>query len=106
MKMKYRPNGMGMRPHFDIIDWKTPGGGDGNAVPPPAPTPQFTGSVETPTAPAATPAPTSEPTPQPRQPKRPIPLSDYTLAVMSEPKPVTSEEALNDSLEGLPWDNQ
>jgi hypothetical protein len=111
MKSKYRPGGMGMRPHFEIVDWKVPGG-DPAAISP-KPTPQIAAPTPTPTpTPAPTPTPTSTATPattppaQPRQPKQPVNLSEYTKAVMGDVKPVTTEEFLNDSLDGLPWDQQ
>jgi hypothetical protein len=91
MKTKF---GVKMRPHFQVIDWKAPPGEDGKAVPAQAAPPQL-----------SAPAPSSAPTPKAR-PKSPVPLSDYTLAVMGSPKPVTTEELLNDSLDDLPWDNQ
>jgi hypothetical protein len=99
MKSKFRPSGMGMRPHFEVIDWKTPGGDTTTVAA--NPTPQ----IAAPVAPA--PSPTQQtPAPQPRQPKRPITLSDYTRAVMGDVKPPTTEELLNDSLDDLPWDKQ
>ena len=110
MKTKF---GTGMRPHFEIIGWKTPGG-DPAAIPP-KPTLQIAGPVATSTPTTstrpATPAPSTPTAPptkpaQPRQPKPPVNLSDYTMAVMGEVKPVTTEEFLNDSLDGLPWDQK
>jgi hypothetical protein len=114
MPSRYRPNGMGMRPHFEIIGWKTPG--EPGAVPEQS-TPQLT----TPTEPAsADPAPTSAASPSTaaaapsaltppktaRRPKTPVTLSEYTLGVMGDVKPVTTAEQLNDSLDGLVWDKQ
>jgi len=98
MRSKYRPNGMGMRPHFEIIDWKIPG--EPNVVT--GPTPQLTGpasaaatspipnpAASTPTtqpaptpstAPAAarapTPPPLSAPASKPLSAKTPVKLSD------------------------------
>jgi hypothetical protein len=88
------------RPHFEIIDWKTPGG-EAESVPAPSPTPQLT-------APAAAPTPTpttASSGAKPRQAKPPVQLSEYTLAVMSDVKKPTTEELLNDSLDDLLWDN-
>jgi len=83
-----------MRPHLEIIDWKTLGG-DGNAIPPQAPTPQLTNS-------SATPAPGT----QAAKSKKPIPLSDYTLATMGDVKPVSTAEFINDSLDDLSWNEK
>jgi hypothetical protein len=94
MKSKFRPSGMGMRPHFEVIDWKTPGGGDTTTVAASPPTQQI--AAPAPAAPA--------PSAQLRQPKQPIPLSEYTRAVMGDVKKPTTEELLNDSLVDLPWD--
>jgi hypothetical protein len=111
MKSKFRPGGRGMRPHFEIAGWKTPGGDDGNTALSKSATPQLSGPAPAPTP--ATPTPASPPTAtsssppaQPRQPKQPVNLSEYTKAVMGDVKPVTTEEFLNDSLDGLPWDQQ
>ena len=87
MKSKYRPGGMGMRPHFDIAGWKTPGhGADDTALAKPA-TPQLAGPATATTPTPSTPTPTTPPPAmpaQPRQPKPPVQLSEYTLAVMGE----------------------
>jgi hypothetical protein len=101
MKSKWRPNGMGMRPHFEIVDWKTPG--DGNAVPAPSPAPQLTAPAAAPTPAAPTPtspppAPPPAPPAQSRRAKPAVPLSEYTRAVMGDVKPVSVEEELNDTL--------
>jgi hypothetical protein len=107
MRSKYRPNGMGMRPHFDIIDWKTPGGvDDGKALPAQPPTPQLPGPAAAPAPMPAAPTSTSSattPTPpaaQPRQVKPPVNLPGYTLAAMGDVKPVPPSEELNDK---IPW---
>ena len=98
------------RPFFDIIDYKTPGG---EAAIPSKPTPQLTGPAtastpsSTPLAATATtprPHPVAAPETKPPSAKRPVTLSDYTMAVMGDVKPVTTEELLNDSLDDLPWD--
>jgi hypothetical protein len=111
MKSKFRPGGMGMRPHFEFVGWKTPGGDDGNTALPKPVTPQLAGpataTTPTPSTPTpSTPPPATTPPAQPRQPKQPINLSEYTKAVMDDVEPVTTEEFLNDSLDGLPWDQQ
>jgi hypothetical protein len=111
MKSKFRPGGMGMRPHFEIVGWKTPGEPD--AVPEQR-TPKLLGPTAAPTPTPAAPVPAAQtlppkatPTPpaksalppaQPRQPKQPVNLSDYTLAVMGDVAPVTSAEELNDKI--------
>jgi hypothetical protein len=96
MKSKYRPSGMGMRPDFEVVDWKTPGNNTTTTVVANPPTQQI-----------AAPAPVA-PTPpaQPRQPKQPITLSDYTRAAMGDVKKPTTEEVLNDGLDDLPWDEK
>jgi hypothetical protein len=101
MKSKFRPSGMGMRPHFEIIDWKTPGGDTTTVAA--NPTPQISGPVSAPNPTTQTPA---APAAQPRQPKPPITLSNSMLAVMGDVKPPTTEELLNDSLDDLPWDKE
>lgn len=95
-----------MRPHLEILDWKILGG-NGNAIPPQAPTPQLSG----PSTPAPAPKNLTSEAPKPAltqqaKPKKPVPLSDYTLAVMGDVKPVTTAELLNDLLGNLPWDDQ
>jgi hypothetical protein len=101
MPSKFRPTGMGMRPHFEVIDWKIPGGDTTTIAP--NPTPQISGPVS---APNPTTQTAAAPAAQPRQPKPPITLGDYTRAVMGDVKPVTTAEILNDSLDDLPWDNK
>jgi hypothetical protein len=121
MKSAFRPNGMGARLHFDIVGWRTPGE---PSVVTEQSTPRLTGpagapvatsvansAASTPTPPtapaaarAARPHPMSTPASKPPSAKTPVRLSDYTLAVMGEPKPVTTEELLNDSLDDMPWD--
>jgi hypothetical protein len=99
--------GMGRRPHFEIIDWKTPGD-DAKAISA-KPTPQLAGPavapVETPPAPPVTPSPTSSPTSNPAQPyqakpKPAVPLASETLTAMGDVKPATTEEILDDK---MPW---
>jgi hypothetical protein len=100
------------RPHFEIVEWKTPGG---EAAIPSKPAPQLTAGPAAPstastTPPAATaktprPHPMQAPTTKPTSPKTPVKLSEYTLGVMGTPKPVTTAEQLNDSLDDLPWDS-
>ena len=98
MKMRY---GMGKRPHFEIIGWKTPGE---DAVPTMPPAPQLS-------APAVAPA-ESPPTPteiKPEQPKwhqaKPkaqvsLTTTTETLEAMGDVKPVSSNEILDDE---IPW---
>jgi hypothetical protein len=97
--------GMGMRPHFEIIGWKTPG--EDAAVLAKPTTPQLSSpaaAAENPPA-SASAAATSAPTPasgatRPRQAKPPVNLSAETLAAMCDIKPVTTGEILNDE---IPW---
>ena len=98
--------GMRLRPHFEIVGWKTPGGDDGEAALPKSAAPQLSGPAAAPTPNAAPASATSNTAPpQPRPGKPPIRFTgDSTLAAMSDVKPVTTEELLNDSLEGVPWD--
>lgn len=94
MKTKY---GMGRRPHFEIVDWKTPG--DNTKAVPVQPTPQLTGPAAAPVAPALT--PTANPA-QPHQakPKPPVKLTSETLNTMGDVKPATTSEIVNDQ---VPW---
>jgi hypothetical protein len=101
-------HGMGRRPHFEIIGWKTPGD-DAKAVPA-KPAPQLSGPATPveppPAAPAATPPTTTpSPTSNPAQsyqakPKAPVNLAGETLTAMGDVKPVTMSEVLNDE---VPW---
>jgi hypothetical protein len=94
--------GMGRRPHFEIVGWKTPGD-DAKAVPPAPATPQLTGpvtaSTETPPASAATASPAAA-QPYQAKPKPPVNLAGETLTAMGDVKPVTTSEILDDS---IPW---
>jgi hypothetical protein len=96
--------GMRSRPHFEIVGWKTPGEDGGAQALPPTTSPAQLAKP----APKATEKPAVQPATQPRlaKPKPPIQLSDYTLAVMGDVKPPTTEELLDDSLDGLPWPDQ
>jgi hypothetical protein len=105
VKLSQRPMnskrfGKVMRPHLEILDWKTLGG-NGNAIPPQAPAPQLTdGSADSaPETPKPAPA-------QVAKSKKPVVLSDYTLATMGDVKPVTTAEFINDSFDDLPWDEK
>jgi hypothetical protein len=103
MKTKF---GMKRRPHLEITSWKTPGD-DAKAVPAKPAAPQLSAGAaptETPSAPAAavspaTPAAASNPR-QPHQakPKPAVNLATETLAAMSDVKPVTLGEVLDDEL--------
>jgi hypothetical protein len=111
-------HGMGRRPHFVIIGWKTPGG-DAQAVPAKPATPQLSGPTVAPQVPPSVPmkaAPPSAPTTtsppsapshsssvtqsHQAKPKPPVKLASQTLAAMGDVKPVTSEEILDDE---IPW---
>lgn len=102
--------GMRMRPHFEIVDWKTPGspGDSGEAALPKPSAPQLTGPLAARTPGPKVAAASATPgtaTPQPRPGKPPIRFSGAsTVAGMSDVKPVTTEELLNNSLEDVPWD--
>jgi hypothetical protein len=102
--MKTRKWGMILRPHLEIVGWKTPGDG-GNAIPAQPPTPRLTpptaASSPTPTPPAPISAPAatfSSPTVQPRRAKPPVQLSEHTLSVMGDVKPLSLSEELNDEI--------
>jgi hypothetical protein len=95
--------GMRKRPVAKILGYKTPGGGDGQAIaakPPPqlsgpttaaqAPPPPMT----PPPAPSVTPAAASNPA----KPKPPVQLTGETLEAMGDVKPVTTSEIMNDEL--------
>jgi hypothetical protein len=102
MKSSY---GMRTRPHFEIIGWKTPGE-DTKAVTM-KPTPQLTGPAAEPAStPASTPSPSPSPAPtlapvQKRQSKSksPVNLAAETVAHMSDVKPVSLSEELNDEIQ-------
>src|SRR5262249_24469516 len=118
----------GKRPYFDIIGWKAPG--DGGQTLPASSTPQLSGPAAaqpTPSALQASSAPSASPVNDPRphpipapetksaSARRPVTLSTYTKAVMTgtppipgmtDVKPPTTEELLDDSLEDLPWDSE
>ncbi|TWB63046.1 hypothetical protein [Bradyrhizobium sacchari] len=110
MKMKYGRHGK--RPKFEIIDWRVPGGG-GNPVPAVPPTPQLSGPSEAEKAANAATASISsgistgaaqpallqlQATPHQAKPKPPIDVSTETLAAMTDVKPVTTAEMLNDKI--------
>jgi hypothetical protein len=95
MKMKF---GMGMRPHFEIIGWKTPGD-DGAAIAAPS-TSLLTSSVVTavetvPSEPKADPISSGPPL----QAKAKPPVN-ATLTAMGDVKPVTVGEIMDDE---IPW---
>jgi hypothetical protein len=83
--------GMRKRPHFEIVDWKTPGGGP-KAVPVQPATPQLSGPAE------ATPAPANKPSRPVAKPA--VKLASETLNAMGNVKPATTGEVLNDE---IPW---
>ena len=93
--------GMRTRPHFEIIDWKTPGD-DAKAIPAKPATPQLSGPAVAPAeTPPAAPRPPSNPA-QPHQakPKPPVKLASETLDAMGDVKPVTTGEIIDDD---IPW---
>jgi hypothetical protein len=103
--------GMGRRPHFEVISWKTPGGDGSKAVPKPD-TPQLSGPavapVETTPAPTAAAIPAApspangvtQPQPAKPKPKPAVNLTNETLNAMGDVKPVTMSEVMDD---GVPW---
>jgi hypothetical protein len=108
MKKKYGRK----RPHFDIIDWRTPGE-DANAIPARPTAPQLPGPVAAETPPASTMTAASssitsgpaqlaqaEHQAKPRQakPKPPIDVTGETLAAMSDVKPVRTGEIFDDDI--------
>ncbi len=91
---------LGMRPHFEIINWRTPGGGDGDNALPNQPAPQLSGPVATPPAAASTSTSisTAAVQPQAKSGKPTIDLVNGTLNAMGEPKPVRSSEFYDDEI--------
>jgi hypothetical protein len=98
--------GMRKRPHYEIIGWKTPGGGGGQALPARPATPQLPGPtaapVETPLA-AAPSAPPPSPTGNPAQPyqakpKPSVNVANETLAAMGDAQPATLGEIMDDKV--------
>jgi hypothetical protein len=99
--------GLKNRPHFHIMDWKTPGGGA--ALSPAPPTLQLPSAAAPSSAapePAPTPTPASSPTPAP-PPARPrtksriksqVRLAKDTLIAMGDVKPVGLGEILDDEI--------
>lgn len=92
MKTKF---GVKMRPHFEIIDWKSPGEDNKAITAQPAVSQLSSPTVAPTSAKSETKGPRSKP-----------PVSAYTLAVMGVVKPITTKELLNDSLDDLPWDQR
>jgi hypothetical protein len=119
--MKKRGGVWGKRPHFEIVDWKSPGGDEGGQALPAPTTPQLAAPAESSTPPATEPVakeprshPIPAPTTKPPSAKRPVTVSAYTKATltgtvqvpgMTDVKPPTTEELLNDSLDDMPWDS-
>jgi hypothetical protein len=95
MKTKF---GMGTRPHFEIIGWKTPGGDGAKAIPAQPPTPQLPGPAAAPSPMPTPPAALATASVQTRQPKPPVNLAANTVAAMGDVKPVSSSEVLNDEI--------
>jgi hypothetical protein len=118
-RWKTKKYGLILRPHFEVITWTYVGGE------PPPDTPRLVGPTaestppSTPTSPtpalAAQARPHPTPAPETKSPsaKRPVTLSSYKKAVMTgtaagltDVKPPTTEELLDDSLDGMPWDSE
>jgi hypothetical protein len=95
------------RPHFEIVGWKTPPS-DGEKAVPAEPTPQLSGGSSTPsegvpTSPDSASAPPDGASASPEasanpQPKRPVNVGAETLAAMSDVKPATFAELMNDDI--------
>jgi hypothetical protein len=93
--------GMRKRPHFEIVGWKTPGADGDPAIPAKPAPPQLPAPAVAPQETPPAPAPTTNPA-QPHQakPKPPVKLASETLDTMSDVKPVTVGEIMDDS---VPW---
>jgi hypothetical protein len=96
--------GMGRRPHFEIITYKSQGG-DTKAMPPKPTPPQLSApavAAETPPLAMAAPAAAAPATgaAQQRNPKPPVNLASDTLAAMADVTPVTMGEVMDDE---VPW---
>jgi hypothetical protein len=101
--------GQTTRPHFQVLDWKSPGGGDNTALADQT-TPQLLSPVAAAlSTPAAAPATAAAPwtstaasptTSMPAQPAKPtINLTaNKTLSAIGNPKPVTPNEFFNDEI--------
>jgi hypothetical protein len=98
--------GMTKRPHFQVVGWKSPGGDDKAIAATPAsqlPGPTAAAAPQTPPSHAPAAAPTSAPEtvpPYQAKSKPPVNLAGETLNVMTDVKPVTTSEILDDS---VPW---
>jgi hypothetical protein len=99
-KWKSKKWGWQTRPDFEIIGYKTPGGG-AETLPAEPTAPQLTGPAK-----AASPPPASNPTDQAQvsaatgsQPKASVKLADETLAKMDDVKPVTTSEIMKDEVQ-------
>ena len=90
LPMKTKRFGIVMRPHFEIVGWKLPGGGGGDSLPSKSPTPQLPGSN-------SAPAPASQPASATGKPTIELGGND-TLRAVGDVKPATSEEILNDKI--------
>jgi hypothetical protein len=103
MKTKF---GMKTRPHFEIVDWKTPG--DRTALPTDPPPSQLPGAAAhapdpEPAAPAPEPAPAAAPAASTRRRaksriKSQVRLAEDTLTAMGDVTPAEGGEILNDEL--------
>jgi hypothetical protein len=101
-------HGLGRRPHFEIVGWKTPG--DSSEAVPAKPAPQLSGPTVAPVEPLPVTPPASSPTtPSPAsnpaqsyqaKPKAPVNLAGETLTAMGDVKPATMSEILKDE---VPW---
>jgi hypothetical protein len=91
--------GMQMRPHFQILDWRAPGGLSGSFTPQ-SPAPQIPGPA---TTAASIPAPASAPAPDPAPASAPAapPSSASMVLDHTKPvKPITLAELVADE---IPW---
>jgi hypothetical protein len=96
----------GLRPHFDIIAWKSLGGSNQTPLTPPtlpltAPeTPSDPGNAAPASTTSATPADDSQHAPYQAKPKPAINLATETLNAMDDVKPATMGEIVDDE---IPW---
>jgi len=96
--------GMKSRPHLQVIEWRTPGGG-GPKLAPQSPPPQLIGpaTAPIPTAPTSTappPAPTAQSPAPAATPTPPTPPASTVLDNTKPVKPVTVAELVADE---IPW---
>lgn len=98
MKTKF---GETTRPHFEIINWKSPGGGGGKAIAeqpaPQLPAPAAATLAANATPPADKPVKANKPKQKSSKPAIEL-TANETLGAMKDVKPVTTSELLNDEI--------